>query len=156
MKGELVGELIFVYVGNNGVADLYVEGVVERFIPGFAAVQQHELLTGYRETLSIEEGTVWLKGYTDHGFMSSRVFRLLPQGGVLTPLERWQRVNQITRETNMVKGLKITRTTHLRGSIANLERVFEWTAEGYYNCLSQDLSWEEAYKMIAASLAMQR
>jgi len=150
------GELIFVYVGNNGVADLYVEGVVDRYEPLAVNVERYELLTGYEETLSVEEGTVWLKGYTDHGFMSSRVFRLLPQGGVLTPLERWQRVNKVTRETNMVKGIKITKTTHLRGSIANLERVFEWTAEGYYDCSSQDKSWEEVYKMIAKAMAMQR
>ena len=150
------GELVFVYIGNDGYNDLYVEGVVEQYQPAYTVVHRQELLQGHRETLAVEEGTVWLKGYTDHEFVSSRVFRMLPQGGVVTPLERWQRVNKVARETNLIKGLKITKTTHLRGSVANLERVFEWTAEGYYNCLAQDLSWEEAYKMIAKALAFQR
>ena len=150
------GELVFVYIGNDGYNDLYVEGVVQQYQHAHAVVQRYELLQGYRETLSVEEGTVWIKGYTDHGFLSSHVFRVLPEGGVVTPLERWQRVNKVTKEPNLIKGLKITKTTHLRGSVANLERVFEWTAEDYYNCLAQDLSWEEAYKMIVKALAFQR
>jgi hypothetical protein len=150
------GELVFVYIGTDGIADLYVEGVIERVVPASAVVQRHELLKGYRETLDVQEGTVWLTGYTDHGFLASRVFRLLPQGGVLTPLERWQRVNKVSKETRLLKGMKITKTTILRGSVSNLEMLFEWQCLGYYNCIAQDLSWDEAYKMIAKSLAMQR
>jgi hypothetical protein len=106
-------------------------------------------------TIEFHDGAVWIKNYGP--VLPERCFLRLPAGGILTPIERWIRVKSFVQvETNLIKGIKITRRTHVRGPILDLETVHEWVADGYYNCTKEDWSFEDAYRRIAKSLAMQR
>jgi hypothetical protein len=159
----MVGETVYVYVGSeSGVGEYYFQGQVERYQPSKILEGTRDVLLdqswqnwGTEPTMEFQEGAVWIVNYGP--VLPERCFLRLPAGGILTPIERWIRVKSFVQvETNLIKGIKITRRTHVRGPILDLETVHEWVADGYYNCTKEDWSFEDAYRRIAKSLAMQR
>lgn len=159
----MIGETVYVLIGGDAnVGDYYIKGEVERYIPSKILEGTRDVVFdqsfqhwGTEPVIRFQDGQVWVRNYGP--VLPENCFLRLPHGGILTPMERWIRVNAFEEvETNLIKGIKITRRTHTRGPILELETVHEWFAEGYYHCTKEQWTFEDAYKSIAKSFAMQR
>ena len=115
--------------------------------------------------LEVHDPTCKVVGF-DHPVLASEVFfdipfedgRFFDENGdlhVLKPIEKYQRIEARNDfQTQVIKGLEITKHSHLSGPIGNIYHV-EWYACQDLVCYEAK-SFEEAYKRFAGELATKR
>jgi hypothetical protein len=102
----------------------------------------------------------------DHPVLANKVFFDIPfkdgkfvgENGdlhVLKPIEKYQRIEAINeKESQIIKGLEITKHSHLSGAVGNIHHV-QWYTYQNLACYEAK-SFEDAYKAFAKELATKR